>query len=122
MIVEFFDGRIISPYNKKDVSGKFEIKKPEKRITNPQLKYYWGVLVKTVSDYTGYSKDETHAKFGYMFRLVKGKGTPYVRSLKDLTTIATEEQNENIRRWAAETLELSIKTPNEVDYSQIEEQ
>jgi len=121
MIVQFFEGRIITPFSKKDLSGKFNLTAPTKKITNPQRKYYFGVLIKEISDYTGYSKDWTHSKLGQMFRLVRDKGTPFVRSITELSTKEVEEMNEEIRRWAAETLELSIKMPNEIDYSIIEE-
>jgi len=121
LIVEISEGRIISPFKQTQVSGKFTLTKPEKKISDPQRKYYFGVLVKEISDYTGYSKDWTHRKLGWLFRQEKSKGTPFVKSLTSLSTTETEEQNEAIRRWAAETLELSIKTPNEIDYSQIKE-
>jgi len=121
MIVEFFEGRIISPFNKKDLSGKYDIKKPEKKISDPQRKYYFGVLVKEISDYTGYTKDETHGKLGWLTRKEEGKGIPRIRSITELSTGEMEEKNEEIRRWAATDLELSIKAPNEIDYSLIKE-
>jgi len=55
--------------------------------TNAQLAYYFGVLVKELSDYAGYSKDEADGVLCRRF-LTANRGQPneYVRSKADLTT------------------------------------
>lgn len=122
MKVELFEGRIIAPLSKaNEISGVYELTPFKKKRTNPQNKYYWCVLVKFISEETGFDKDTTHAKLGERFRKVMGKGTPYVESTTKLTTKQMEEMNENIRRWGAEFLNLNLPLPNEVDYSKIEE-
>jgi len=122
MIVELEKGRVISPISKINITGKFVLTKHEKKLSDPQRRYYWGVLVKEVSEYTGYTKDEVHGKFGYLTRRSKNAGIPRIRSLTELTTKEVEEANEFIRMYFAEKLGLNLPLPNEVDYSQIKQE
>jgi len=119
--VEINSGRLIKPYNQTDITGTYELSVWKKQRTGPQNRYYWSVLVKFISEETGFDKETTHAKLGERFRKVTDKGTPYVESTTKLTTKQMEEMNENIRRWGAEFLNLNLPLPNEVDYNKIEE-
>jgi len=92
-----------------------------KKRSNQQNRFYWGVIVKMISDETGNSVDETHGYLGLKFRIMRDKKLPYVRSTTDLSTVEFEEHNEEIRRWAVEFLNLNIPLPNEIDYSEIME-
>lgn len=122
MKVELFEGRVIKPLDKAlSLTGTFDLKKWENKTSDPQRKYYWGVLVKQVSDYTGYTKEETHGKFGWLSRREESKGTPRIKSITELNTKEMEEKNEFLRMYFAEKLGMNIPLPNEIDYNLIEE-
>ena len=95
--------------------GVYNLHPVRKSRSNAQNSYYWAILVKYISDETGYSEDETHAKLAYKFLLVQDSKTPYVRSTTTLSTIEFEEYNEKIRQWASSFLSLSLPLPNEVE-------
>jgi len=113
MIVEISEGRIIKPFGKTDISGKFDLTPFKKKRTNPQNSYYWGCLVKHISNETGHDPDDTHGKLAYKFLLVKTESQPFVRSTTSLNTVEMEDYNENVRRWASEFLQLYLPLPNE---------
>lgn len=55
--------------------------------TNAQLAYYFGVLVKELSEYAGYTKDEADGVLCRRFLTVnKGLPNEYVKSKADLST------------------------------------
>jgi len=112
-LVTIHEGRIIAPYGKTKISGKFELAPMKKKRSNPQNSYYHGCLVDMISKETGYSHDETHAKLAFKFLLVKTGNQPYVRSTTTLSTAEMEEYNENVRKWASEFLNLYLPLPGE---------
>ena len=91
-----------------------------KRSTE-QNSYYWGVVLKILSDELGYTADELHelllAKF-YGTKELKAKGftlsVPNKRSSK-LNTKEFEEYLEKIRVFAQTDLNITIPLPNEVE-------
>lgn len=82
-----------------------------------QNKYYFGVIVKTLSDELGYFPDEIHEILKSMFlkkvALVKGQEIIYSQSTSSLKTDAFEDYMAKIRIWAASTLNIQILEPNE---------
>lgn len=90
----------------------------------PQNRYYWGVVVHLLSEYTGYSVDEMHdflkAKFLPKHLAVSnGNGTIVDHfviggSTRQLNTIEFKEYCEQIQQWAVEALGVYIPDPNEV--------
>ena len=98
--------------------------RPEsKQRTNPQNKYYWGVVLRLISEETGYDTEELHNIFKGMFlreaaEITKGDKRvviPYIKSTRDLDTKEFDEYIEKIKRWAAMELSLYIPDPNEVE-------
>lgn len=90
------------------------IKKYRRNRTDPQNKYYFGVVVPILMDYTGYTKDEMHEALKWKFLKIEKPGMPpTVGSTKKLNTKEFEEYLENIKRWAAVDLSLYIPDPNE---------
>jgi len=94
------------------------VKKFRKDRTPPQLKYYWGVCVRLLSQHTGYEEDEVHAILKYKFlRAVNDDGYEYVKSLstiaRQVDTLEMNEFIEKIQRWGAE-IGCYIPDPQEV--------
>ncbi len=96
-----------------------------KSRTNPQNSYYWGVVIKTMSDSLGYTSQEMHEIIKHKFLtqndILKGRtGAVYVshsKSTTELTTVEFEELMADIRQWASIDLGISIQQPNEVGYA-----
>ena len=93
--------------------------------SNQQSRYYWGVVIPLISDYTGYTKDEIHEILKHLFLAemleIKSKdGEQHkiriAKSTTDLNTTEMEDFLSNIRQWAAMELGVFVPTPNEADY------
>lgn len=86
-----------------------------------QNAYYWAGVVDSISEHTGYTPDEVH-------EFLKAKFLPKTITLADhqgeikeevtigvstavLNKLEFGEYIETVRRWAAETLDLDIKSP-----------
>lgn len=91
--------------------------------SNPQNKYYWGCVVHTLSEDTGYTHDEIHEIIKHKFlterRICNGKNgkAEYVAISKSTTSLNTKEFEElmsQIRIWASASLGIPILEPNEV--------
>lgn len=106
----------------KILKGKklIKIEKYSKKRSNPQNRYYRGVILKYLSDLFGYFDDEMH-------EVIKLKFLPYERvnrvtgeievfggSTAKLNTIEFEELNEKIRTWALVEYDCLIPLPNEI--------
>jgi hypothetical protein len=103
------------------------IGKEDKAISKNLRGYYWGVVVKTIAEHTGYSIDETHenlqAKFFIFYR---EDGTPYIKSTSKKSDWNSREFSEaihNIKQWAQEFFAteehpegLYIPEAGEIDY------
>ncbi len=84
--------------------------------SNPQNRYYRGVVIKTAAAELGYSPDEMHEVFKFMFLRVRDdKGFERVRSTTELTTGEFEDYLGKIRMFCASELGFSIPEPNEVE-------
>ena len=102
-----------------------EVKRFRPKRSDPQNKYYWGVIVKMISDEMGYDeedKETIHEKLKwechYEMRIVgKGSDRKEIRvpmSTANISTLAFEQYEERCRRWASIELNLYIPLPNEV--------
>lgn len=86
-----------------------------------QNAWYFGGIVAAISDYTGYTPDEVHefckAKFLPNRVTMADKNGEVVeevvvgRSTSTLNKIEFSDYIENIRKWAAESLDLNIHDP-----------
>lgn len=105
----------------KTLKGKnlVKIEKYKKQRTTPQNSYYWGVVLKYISDETGFSVEEMHEVLKFKF-LQKSKVTKggqletYIQSTSELTTEEFEEFLDKVRLWSINFLGLNIPLPNEV--------
>jgi hypothetical protein len=87
-----------------------------------QNAYYWGVVVKMISDHTGYNKDEVHLKLCFLFNaeMIEVKGE-YHRQGRSTTKINTKEFGEfleQIRIWASTELGIDLPEPGEFSEEQ----
>lgn len=105
----------------KKLSGKrieLTLKEEKSQRSLNQNSYYWGVVLKVLSEHTGYDPDDIHEICRYMFlksfKTVGSKELEYVKSTADLNTAEFEEYLEKIRRWAAVELNCYTPLPNEI--------
>ena len=76
--------------------------------SNPQLRYYFGVVLDMISEELGYELIETHELMLNMFLKPKGRS-----STVGLTTQEFSQYTEQIRRWAIKERQINIPEPNE---------
>jgi hypothetical protein len=90
--------------------------------SNNQNNYYWGVVVKLLSETTGYTLQEMHEalKLKFLVRpaVVKGVELPTMKSTALMNTLEFEDYCKEIREWASADLNCFIPLPNEVDLPQ----
>lgn len=102
------------------LSGRIEVtyKKPQKQRSDAQNKYFHAVIVKMLSDHTGYETEEIKEMLRGLFLSYEIKiGEKIVkvgRSTASLSVSEFEELNSKCRRWASQTegVELYIPEPN----------
>lgn len=98
---------------------KVEIKRDRENRSGQQNKYYWGVVIQMISEYTGFLPDEVHellkGKFLKYDKAFKTTGEAFTisRSTTDLDTWEFENYLEQCRIFAASEIELIIPLPNE---------
>lgn len=94
-----------------------------KKRSNQQSKYYWAVVVKILSEETGYQPYEFHEILKHRFLtehvLVKSKSGKTIsvtksNSTSSLDTKEFEDLMSKIRIWASANLGIWIPEPNEV--------
>ncbi len=88
------------------------VKLPSKNRSNNQNRFYWGVLIDIIGKELGYTADETHEALKMKFLLDRRGKIPTVRSTAVLTTKEFEDYLEDIKRWAAEFLNVVLPDPN----------
>lgn len=95
------------------------VKKRTKPRSSHQNRYYWGVVVALLSEYTGYEHEEMHDALKLLFlrKPAHAPGLPdTLRSTSDLSTKEFEDYLERVRRWADIELSIIIPLPNEVEH------
>jgi hypothetical protein len=95
--------------------------------SNNQNNYYWGVVVKLLSETTGYTLQEMHEALKIKFLLKQNIVTinnetevslPTMKSTALMNTLEFEDYCKEIREWASADLNCFIPLPNEVDLPQ----
>lgn len=91
--------------------------------SNNQNRYYWGCVVHTLSDETGFTRDEIHEIIKHKFltetHIYKSKKSKIEEVLisKSTTQLDTKEFEDlmtRIRIWASSRLGVFIAEPNEI--------
>ena len=111
--VQLFNNYLLS-LEGKDV--EVVVRKPKKERSNPQNRYYWGVVINLLCETTGYTPEEMHEALKMLFLKDNTRKLPTLRSTTELTTIEFEDFLEGVRVWAASELNCIIPLPNEVDF------
>lgn len=121
MIFKFRSDKPEQAFNKirdfiigKDDWFTVEIQRSKQIRSLQQNKYYWGVVVKILSQHTGYTSDETHQELARMFLKYENNGKLFVRSTTKLNTAEFEKFTEECRQWAASEMSVHIPLPNEI--------
>ena len=99
-----------------DKSVDVLIRLPKKDRSHEQNRYYWGVIIRLLSEHLGYSDDEMHDALKMLFLKDESRKIPTLRSTTELSTTEFEKYLEEIRMWAAQLLGFYIPLPNEVDF------
>ena len=95
----------------------FELKRFRQSRSTQQNSYYWAVVVKHLSDHTGYDKEEMNDLLKYRFLKEEIAGGGFkIGSFAELKTLEFEGKMKNIRMWASKEVEVYIPTPREVNY------
>ena len=84
-----------------------------------QNKYYFGVVIKILSDELGYELDEMHELlkilFNHELKYLKDVEYAIPKSTAGLTTIEFMEYLERIKRWAVQEFQIVIPDPNQIE-------
>lgn len=96
------------------------IRRPSSQRSVLQNNYYWGVVIKLLSEYTGFTKDEMHEVLRQKFWGTKeldldGELIIIPKSTTEFSTRIFEERLEDIRIWAKIDLDVDIPLPNKVE-------
>jgi hypothetical protein len=89
------------------------LRKLSKKRTNPQNRYYWGVVVPMLGKHFGYTKSEMHEALKWQFLRKPEADPPTVGSTRKLTTEQFNEYIETIQIWSASEYSVVIPDPNE---------
>lgn len=93
---------------------------PTKGRSNPQNRYYWGVVVEMIASETGHTTEEIHEYLKGLLlpRRFLTVGKTEVQLTKSTTTLSTQDMEEYLERaraFAATELGLSIPLPHQLD-------
>lgn len=98
-----------------------EIRKHVRNRTLPQNSYYWGVVLKLISDSTGFTVEECHQVFKIKFltyrKTYKNKEYSFVKSTTKLSTLEMTEYIDKIKDFASS--ELSVYIPDADEYNSL---
>ena len=113
--IEYLNRPLMIQFMKGLKDGKYALtlEKDHPRRTSSENRYYWGVVLKLISESTGYTPEECHAIFKDMFNSYEKNGRRFSKSTTKLKTVEFENYLEKIRRFAATDLLIYIPNPNE---------
>ena len=90
--------------------------------SNPQNRYYHGVIIPILADHFGYTHDEMHEAIKGEFLRKKDDDKPLtVGSTAKLNTEQFNQLTEKIKMWAAMEYGVFIPDPHEVEYESYSE-
>lgn len=101
---------------KEDAEIELILRKRTKKRTNPQNRYYWGIVVPMLAENFGYTKDEMHEALKWLFLRKPDADPPTVGSTAKLQTKEFAAYIEQIQTWAATEHGIVIPDPDEMDY------
>jgi hypothetical protein len=89
------------------------VEKARSRRSLNQNAYYWGVVLKLLSEHTGYEIEEMHEVLKVLFNQGNFGEVKFGKSTAKLSTIDFMAYLEQIQRWAAQELGVVIPDPNQ---------
>ena len=94
------------------------VKKVTRKRTLPMNRYYWGVVVDYVSEYTGYTPPEAHEALKFEFASGRDPATGLIvtESTTSMSIPRFQKYVEEIQMFASENWELVIPDPNQEDF------
>jgi len=94
------------------------VKKVSQKRTLPMNRYYWGVVVAYVSEYTGFTPTEAHEALKFEFASGRDptNGLIVVESTAGMSIPRFQKYVEHIQMFASENWELVIPDPNQTDF------
>jgi len=122
MIVVVENGQIdgidllIDKLSNKDGVFFVDIRESRNSRSLQQNRYYWGVVLKALSDDTGYTAEEMHQLMAEKFLSYEKGEHVFVRSTTSLNTKEFEEYLSQIRLFANTELGIFIPEPNEAGF------
>lgn len=95
------------------------VRKPKKVRSDRQNRYYWGVVLKLISEVTGEDLEDLHNHFSYKWLASKGKSGKLIsrKSTTSLSTIEFMEYIDKIIAWGEQFLNITFPEPDSVDLS-----
>jgi len=92
------------------------IKKERKARSDQQNKYYWSVIVQIPADHFGYTPEEMHETFKYMFLRREEQGKPLtIGSTAKTNTKEFTDYIEKIVICLATEYGILLPTPNQIE-------
>lgn len=104
--------RVFSELDTKDVT--VTVTKRQQKRTLPQNAYLWGVVYKTISDFTGYTPEELHYETDDLLQLRMYVDERGIRKVKPTSQMSIEELSlyaNKVKLWAWHNLQLHIPDP-----------
>ena len=104
----------------KPVRYVFDVKQWKNRRSINQNRYYFGVVLETISQATGFFPDELHdilkRKFNPKIKVLRQTGEELLigGTTTELNTEEFEKYLENIRIWALSELDVLVPLPGEI--------
>lgn len=86
-----------------------------------QNEYYFAVIVKMFSEYTGYDKEESHQYLASRFLSYQKDSSTFIKSTAKLTTLEFEQYLEQCRVFMWHEFKLHVPMPNEVTNDMLSE-
>jgi hypothetical protein len=91
------------------------VEKIKQKRSNQQNRWYWGCILKLISEHTGDTPEDLHEAFLINFAPKHVVGNIVVASgSRYLDTVDFGQYCEKVRQWAAEYLSIVIPDPQEV--------
>lgn len=93
------------------------VRKPKKIRSGRQNRYYFGVVLKLISESTGEDIEDLHNHFSFKWLSTQGKSGKLMsrKSTALLSTIEFTDYLDKIIRWGEQFLEITFPEPENVD-------
>ena len=91
------------------------VQRARKHRSDPQNKYYWGVVIAIISGATGFNSQEGHDAMRVKFLTDMTGELPKVKSTTELTTVEFMDYVAQIQQFASEFLDVYIPDPDQFE-------